>query len=252
MAAKTSIAKTITKLYCSGSPSSFSKHLVPLPPPSLSLSPSFFSSSPAVSSVPESQSTLSSQAPERERSRWSKWLLFLPGAVSFGLGTWQIFRRQEKIKMLDYRQKRLEMEPVNFNNVSLSSEELDHLEFRRVICKGYFDKERSIYVGPRSRSISGVTENGYYVITPLVPVSDKPERVQPPILVNRGWVPRSWKEKSSEVHEDGEQPSNVAPSSVQENERRSWWRFWTKKSKVVEVVCFHYINSCWMGRTLKI
>lgn len=81
-----------------------------------------------------------------------------------------------QIKMLDYRQKRLEMEPVNFNNVSLSSEELDHLEFRRVICKGYFDKERSIYVGPRSRSISGVTENGYYVITPLVPVSDKPER----------------------------------------------------------------------------
>ncbi|BFG33205.1 hypothetical protein CerSpe_194790 [Prunus speciosa] len=234
MAAKTSIARTITKLYCSGSPSSFAKHLVSLPPPSLSLSPSFFSSSPAVSSVPESQSTLSSQAPERERSRWSKWLLFLPGAVSFGLGTWQIFRRQEKIKMLDYRQKRLEMEPVNFNNVSPSSEELDHLEFRRVICKGYFDEERSIYVGPRSRSISGVTENGYYVITPLVPVSDKPERVQPPILINRGWVPRSWKEKSSEVHEDGEQPSNVAPSSVQENERRSWWRFWTKKSKVVE------------------
>lgn len=30
-------------------------------------------------------------------SRWSKWLLFLPGAITFGLGTWQIFRRQEKV-----------------------------------------------------------------------------------------------------------------------------------------------------------
>lgn len=33
-------------------------------------------------------------------SRWSKWLLFLPGAITFGLGTWQIFRRQEKVTTL--------------------------------------------------------------------------------------------------------------------------------------------------------
>jgi hypothetical protein len=31
------------------------------------------------------------------RSRWSKWLLFLPGAITFGLGTWQILRRQDKV-----------------------------------------------------------------------------------------------------------------------------------------------------------
>lgn len=30
-------------------------------------------------------------------SRWSKWLLFLPGAITFGLGTWQVFRRQDKV-----------------------------------------------------------------------------------------------------------------------------------------------------------
>lgn len=28
---------------------------------------------------------------------WSKLLLFLPGALTFGLGTWQIFRRQDKV-----------------------------------------------------------------------------------------------------------------------------------------------------------
>jgi surfeit locus 1 family protein len=50
------------------------------------------------------------------------------------------------------------------------------LEFRKVVCKGVFDDKNSIYVGPRSRSISGVTENGYYVITPLMPVHDYPDR----------------------------------------------------------------------------
>ncbi|PRQ15876.1 hypothetical protein RchiOBHm_Chr7g0178161 [Rosa chinensis] len=230
---KTSIAKTITKLYTcnsnSGSLSSIPNHLGSFQSSSL-----FSSSTSAASSVAESQSTVSSQASERERSRWSKWLLFLPGAITFGLGTWQIVRRQEKIKMLDYRRKRLEMEPLKFNSVSPSSEELDNLEFRRVLCKGHFDESRSIYVGPRSRSISGVTENGYYVITPLLPISDKAESSQPPILVNRGWVPRSWKDKSSEFSQDDEQPSNITPTVVKEEERASWWRFWLKKPKVVE------------------
>lgn len=36
---------------------------------------------------------------KRERSTWSKLLLFIPGAITFGLGTWQIFRRQDKVKL---------------------------------------------------------------------------------------------------------------------------------------------------------
>lgn len=68
------------------------------------------------------------------------------------------------------------MEPMKFNSTSLASETLDSLEFRRVVVKGIFDEGKSIYVGPRSRSISGVTENGYYVITPLMPLPNNPER----------------------------------------------------------------------------
>jgi len=81
-----------------------------------------------------------------------------------------------QIKMLEYRGKRLQMEPLKFSGAYPSSEELDSLEFRKVVCKGVFDDKKSIYVGPRSRSISGVTENGYYVITPLMPVHDHPDR----------------------------------------------------------------------------
>ncbi len=81
-----------------------------------------------------------------------------------------------QIKMLEYRQKRLEIDPLLFNDLSPSNGKLDSLEFRRVRCKGVFDEKRSVYVGPRSRSISGVTENGYYVITPLVPIPNNTER----------------------------------------------------------------------------
>ncbi|KDP44297.1 hypothetical protein JCGZ_22926 [Jatropha curcas] len=201
-------------------------------------SSSFFcSSAAAISETPSTSSPQPSKGgnlQEEGRGRWSKWFLFVPGGITFGLGTWQIFRRQDKIKMLEYRQKRLEMVPMKFNDVTPSSEQLDTLEFRRVACKGVFDEKRSIYVGPRSRSISGVTENGYYVITPLLPIANDPESVRSPILVNRGWVPRIWKERSLEISQDVEQPSRITSSSVQEGERISWWKFWSKKQKVTE------------------
>lgn len=81
-----------------------------------------------------------------------------------------------QIQMLEYRRKRLEAEPLKLNILSSSTENVDSLEFRRVVCKGVFDEEKSVYIGPRSRSISGVTENGYYVITPLMPIPNNPER----------------------------------------------------------------------------
>lgn len=78
--------------------------------------------------------------------------------------------------MLEYREKRLQMEPLKLSRAYPSSEELASLEFRKVVSKGVFDDKKSIYVGPRSRSISGVTENGYYVITPLMPLHNHPDR----------------------------------------------------------------------------
>ena len=78
--------------------------------------------------------------------------------------------------MLDYREKRLQMEPLKFSSASPSTEGLDSLEFRKVSCKGVYDEKKSIFVGPRSRSISGVTENGYYLITPLLPLPNYPDR----------------------------------------------------------------------------
>ncbi|XP_008804510.3 surfeit locus protein 1 isoform X2 [Phoenix dactylifera] len=181
-----------------------------------------------------------SQAPEKERGRWSKLLLFLPGAITFGLGTWQLFRRQEKIEMLDYRRKRLETEPIMWNEIHSLDHDVASSEFRRVICEGYFDETKSIYVGPRSRSISGVTENGYYVITPLIPRATDPGSLQLPILVNRGWVPRGWRDNLEES-QNVERASNLG--DAKQTQKKVWWKFWSKSpavSKVLSLSCCNF------------
>ncbi|KAE8723982.1 Surfeit locus protein 1 [Hibiscus syriacus] len=285
-----------------------------LPPKHWVPSSSFYISTSAdtAAAAASSSSSFQSHHDKEKGSNWSRWFLFLPGAITFGLGTWQIFRRQDKewvkynaldcsatlpglcrsssvsisfprhiqtwfmlqesikvlflvsnwnvssfrnvsaqlvahvvlicipliaIKMLDYRQKRLEMEPLKLNNMSPSNEILETLEFRRVVCKGVFDNGRSIYIGPRSRSISGVTENGYYVITPLMPISCSAERL---------WSQNSelscklecdgflWRDKSFEVPQAGEKSSSMNAVPAQGNEQ-SWWRmFRTKNQKAVE------------------
>ena len=43
------------------------------------------------------------------------------------------------------------------------------LEYRQVLCKGHYDENNSIFLGPRGKSIYGVTEKGYFLITPLLP-----------------------------------------------------------------------------------
>ncbi|KAJ6802000.1 surfeit locus protein 1-like [Iris pallida] len=173
-----------------------------------------------------------SQSQGNHSGRWSRFLLFLPGAITFGLGTWQILRRQDKIEMLEYRRKRLEMEPIKWNEAPSSYNNLDSLEFRKIIFEGDFDEGKSIYVGPRSRSISGVTENGYYVITPLIPRRCDTDSSQLPILVNRGWVPRSWRNKSLGDSHDVEEPINPKTEDVQQNKESVWWKFWSKKPTV--------------------
>lgn len=180
--------------------------------------------SPATASSPSSQ--------EQGRGVWSKLLLFVPGAISFGLGTWQIFRRQDKIEMLDYRQKRLDLDPIRLTSASNSGSSND-LEFRRIVCRGSLDEKRSIFVGPRSRSISGVTTNGYYIITPLMPVSGDPLSVQSPILVNRGWVPQSWRDNFREASKtDKTEKQDIdAPPPASKDEKTSWWRSWFRKSE---------------------
>ncbi|GKV46831.1 hypothetical protein SLEP1_g53791 [Rubroshorea leprosula] len=58
--------------------------------------------------------------------------------------------------------------------------------------------------------------------------------VRSPVLVNRGWVPRSWKDKSLQVSDDEQQPSSKPPVVVQESKKSQWWRFWSRKPEHIE------------------
>ncbi|KAK8948988.1 Surfeit locus protein 1 [Platanthera zijinensis] len=224
-----SISKTLIKLSrsiptlrrCARVFSTFSTSESTLrPPPPPSLLPSV-----GLAGVP-------SQSQEKESGRWSKSLLFLPGVITFGLGTWQIFRRQEKIKLLDYRKERLDMEPLSWNQIGSLKHNLDSLEFRKVICEGKFDEQKSIFIGPRSRSISGVTENGYYVISPFFPKQGEPGSVQLPILVNRGWVPRSWQNRSLKDSLGPEKSLDSNTTDAQLDGGSIWWKFWSQKPRL--------------------
>jgi cytochrome oxidase assembly protein ShyY1 len=46
------------------------------------------------------------------------------------------------------------------------------------------------FVGPRVKSVCGITKNGYLLIVPLRPA----DVAVPPVLLNRGWVPAEWRE----------------------------------------------------------
>ncbi|KAI7733274.1 hypothetical protein M8C21_007249 [Ambrosia artemisiifolia] len=121
--------------------------------------PSSFLYSHSAAAVPELQPappppppkpTATSRSQEKQRG-WTRFLLFVPGAITFGLGTWQIFRRQDKM----------------------------------------------------------------------------------PILVNRGWVPRSWRDKSLKALEEDGHPQSTELTDIQQ-ERSSWWSFWSKKPTITD------------------
>lgn len=57
-----------------------------------------------------------------------------------------------------------------------------------------------------------------------------------PILVNRGWVPRSWRDEFVETTEDHGQSPKALSRPIQKPEpKRHWWAFWSKMPKTVEV-----------------
>lgn len=70
-----------------------------------------------------------------------------------------------------------------------------------------------------------------------------------PVLVNRGWVPRSWKDKFLEAAQDKQFVDAVPPPS-QDGGTTSWWRFWSKKPVVIEVVLAsgHFCMPCLMQK----
>ncbi len=141
----------------------------------------------------------SSSATSRERRQL--WLLAIP-VTTFCLGTWQVFRLQWKVRLIDDLERRTRKAPIDIpskyektsltglscsKHVSVSfvivfvvcfvvfsvQEHLEELEYRRVRLRGSFDHTHELYMWPRSRVMEGMggpqrgSEPGAFVVTPF-------------------------------------------------------------------------------------
>ena len=97
--------------------------------------------------------------------------------LPIALGWWQLQRAEEKRQILDTYQQR-----VNLPAATVSSELLDgsQMDFRLAIIEGEYDDRYTLFIDNKVHR----GQAGYYVVTPIKPVSQ--DRY---LLVNRGWVP---------------------------------------------------------------
>ncbi|KAG5192358.1 SURF1/SHY1-like protein [Tribonema minus] len=145
-----------------------------------------------------------------------------------GLGTWQAFRYQWKVDLVEQSQKQLSSEPTDLPSDATQkdvSREGSTLVGTRVRARGVFDHSKEVLVGPRAAPKSqestkgpgagGMATNpqGYFVYTPLR------RQDGTAILVNRGWVPQtasSWGRPEGVVEvlgvvRQGEKPNRFSP-----------------------------------------
>jgi len=139
------------------------------------------------------QSSTSAASSQKEDDSFLKWLLLLIPATTFGLGTWQLKRRQWKLQLIADLRSLTTAEPIP---LPIDPLELKGLEYRRVTVRGKYDHSQELYILPRSPvdpekeareagTLSSSGETGANVITPFY-CSD----LGITILVNRGYVPR--------------------------------------------------------------
>ncbi|XP_029504415.1 surfeit locus protein 1 [Oncorhynchus nerka] len=138
-----------------------------------------------------SSSTAASAA--KGEDSFLKWLLLLIPVTTFGLGTWQVKRREWKIKLIAELRSLTSVEPIP---LPIDPLELNNLEYRRVKVRGHYDHSQEMYILPRSPvdpekeareagQLSSSGDTGANVVTPFY-CSD----LGITILVNRGYVPR--------------------------------------------------------------
>lgn len=139
------------------------------------------------------QSSSTAAGAEKGEDSFLKWFLLLIPATTFGLGTWQVKRRQWKMQLINELTRLTTAEPIP---LPLDPHELNNLEYRRVMVRGQYDHSQELYILPRSPvdpdkeareagRLSSSGETGANVITPF-----RCTDLGITILVNRGYVPR--------------------------------------------------------------
>ena len=110
-----------------------------------------------------SASSSSSTPKSDDSSSRASVALLAPAALTGALGAWQLARREEKIQAIDARARALETTV----SASLARVGGGTPEYARASVAGELDLERTARVGPRARSVCGVTVPGSLIVTPV-------------------------------------------------------------------------------------
>ena len=100
--------------------------------------------------------------------------------VFCSLGTWQLYRLQWKLDLIDQINARLKSEPVKYSKIIKKN-------YQRVTVEGKFKFNKQIYL----YSLNETGKPGFDVITPLMTNSNEH------VLVNRGWIEKNYKDLKS-------------------------------------------------------
>lgn len=139
------------------------------------------------------QSSSAAAEAEKGEDSFLKWFLLLIPATTFGLGTWQVKRREWKLQLIDELKKLTTAEPIA---MPADPHELNNLEYRRVKVRGRYDHSQELYIMPRSpvdpereaREAGRITSSGEIGANVIAPFHCTDLGIT--ILVNRGYVPR--------------------------------------------------------------
>ncbi|XP_033764109.1 surfeit locus protein 1-like [Pecten maximus] len=123
-------------------------------------------------------------------------------AVTFSLGTWQVYRKEWKEGKIAYMQGKVSSSPIPLpdNLDDLNNTDMEYTPVRVV---GEFDHQMERYIYPRPNvqhthvsEVKGMgvtpSRGGMLVVTPFK-LKDRAER----ILINRGWIPKTKVDPSS-------------------------------------------------------
>ena len=114
----------------------------------------------------------------------SKKILLAFPIITFGLGTWQLYRLQWKLGIIERLKDKKFMSPIDYP-LDLDYQKANELEYTKIKVKGEFDNNNEMFLGPRNH-------NGEYGVHLIVPF--KISETGKYILVNRGWIPSEKKE----------------------------------------------------------
>ena len=96
------------------------------------------------------------------------------------LGTWQVYRLQWKLSLINEINNGLNSEPIFFSNTNI-------VNYQKVKFNGIFDFEKQIYL----YSLNSKGTPGYDIVTPIKTNSNEI------LLVNRGWINKDTRDNKN-------------------------------------------------------